>query len=133
MEVKMCEIATALADSILCCGVPLDDGSAASKSSSYYGKGYQAGARAALKSLADRIFETRTMNPDLRDALAGKVAVVLRCSDIAPNMPVVIDKIGVMTGSVRDQDVSRKAMMTLFSIYTSTVEAGSLLRLSPAL
>ena len=73
MEVKMCEIATALADSILC-----------SPSDGMLGIGYSsdAGSRTILKSLADRIFETRTMSQGLRDALASKMQVLLKCSDI---------------------------------------------------
>lgn len=79
MEAKMCEIAASLADSISCNTV---DGALG------MGDCKDTGAKAVLKGLVDRIFETRTMNPGLRDDLAGKVEVVLKCSEIPPNMPL---------------------------------------------
>ncbi len=83
MEVKMCEIATVLADSIICS--PSEDALAIK-----YSKG--AGAKAVLKCLADRIFRTQTMNPGLRDALAAKLEVALKCTDIAPGLSITLSQ-----------------------------------------
>lgn len=77
MEVKMCEIATALADSILCS--PAGDGSAEK-----YCK--DIGAKAVLRSLTERIFETQTMSSHLRDSLTKKVAGLLEYSSISPSL-----------------------------------------------
>ena len=76
MEAKMCEIATVLADSILC-----------SPPEGALNMMYkEAGAKAVLKGLADRIFETQTMNPTVRDALAGKIDLVFKCSEMTPTI-----------------------------------------------
>lgn len=97
MEVKMCEIATTLADSILC-----------SPAEGVLGmKHHKDGAKAVLKGLADRIFETQTMNRGLRDALAGKIEVVLKCSDMAPNMPMNQDSEQKHDGPARYMYLSR--------------------------
>lgn len=79
MEAKMCEIAAALADSILCS--PASDASA-----DKYCR--DIGAKAVLKGLTDRIFETQTMSSDLRDNLSKKIAGLLDCSTIPPSMSI---------------------------------------------
>lgn len=77
MEAKMCEIASALADSILYS--PAGDGSA-----ERYCK--DIGAKAVLRSLTDQIFKTQAMSSQLRDSLTEKVAGLLEYSSISPSL-----------------------------------------------
>lgn len=77
MEAKMCKIASALADSILCS--PAGDGSA-----ERYCK--DIGARAVLRSLVDRIFKTQAMSFQLRDSLTEKVTELLEYASISPSL-----------------------------------------------
>jgi hypothetical protein len=75
MEAKMHEIASALADSILC--QPPEEPTAS----------FVIRPRDTLKSLCDLIFSTEVMLPDLRDSLAQKLRVILGCD----RCPTAID------------------------------------------
>lgn len=82
MEVKMCEIATALADSILCS--PVAAAAAATLSGARQSR--DTAAKMVLQGLADRIFEAQTMNPSLKDGLATKIETLLKCSNLGPSI-----------------------------------------------
>lgn len=75
MESKIYEITDALADSILC-QQPTEDFS-----------GMLVGPRETLKGLSDLLFSTAVMNPELRDALAGKLDRIFESSSI----PTVVE------------------------------------------
>ncbi|OZJ02051.1 hypothetical protein BZG36_05372 [Bifiguratus adelaidae] len=79
MEAKMHEIASALADSILC--QPEGDPSSS----------FVVGPRDILKSLSDLIFSTQVMNPELRNSLSCKLDIVLGCSWVPPAIDVTDD------------------------------------------
>ncbi|KAL1988691.1 hypothetical protein VTN96DRAFT_8391 [Rasamsonia emersonii] len=79
MEVKMHEIASALADSILC--QPQNDLAASSLS-------FIVRPQDTLKSLCDLIFATEVINPDLRESLSRKLEVILGCSTVPPAIDV---------------------------------------------
>jgi hypothetical protein len=82
MEVKMYEIATALADSILC---KPDEQSC-----------LQIGRKDTLKSLTTFMSSLHVMNPNLRDALSQKVEVILNTSSV-PKTLEPIEEIDSLT------------------------------------
>lgn len=80
MEVKMCQIATSLADCLTC-------GPMETLLSGQQGR--MACAKTVLRGLTDRILETQTMNPAIRETLLEKLDAVFKFSQMAPVMPLL--------------------------------------------
>lgn len=93
MEVKMHEIASALADSILC--QPQESSSPSS---------FVVRPQDTLKSLCDLIFATEVINPDLRESLAQKLEVILGCSTVPPAIDVTDELVEAVDPAIQDDN-----------------------------
>ncbi|KAL1968083.1 hypothetical protein VTN77DRAFT_2213 [Rasamsonia byssochlamydoides] len=100
MEVKMHEVASALADSILC--QPQDD---LASSSSFIMR-----PRDTLKSLCDLIFAIEVINPELRESLSRKLEVILGCSTLPPAIDVTDEMVEVDPAIQEDDNDANQSM-----------------------
>jgi hypothetical protein len=122
MEVKMHEIASALADSILC--QPQEEPTPS----------FVVRPRDTLKSLCDLIFSTEVMLPDLRDSLTQKLQVILGRNRFPPAIDVTDCGFEDMIGSALvDPEIDDEGSIDESTMIPTTTTAESIpVSLSPS-